>query len=72
MLVDSWNSSETPARPSHELLRIDLMPLTVLMASSSGRVMSFSTCSGEAPGYCTSTQANGISTFGMLSSGRLR
>ena len=50
MLVDSSNSRYTPARPSHELARMVLMPLTVLTASSMGRVMSFSTASGEAPG----------------------
>jgi hypothetical protein len=36
-------------------------------AAAIGRVTSFSTCSGEAPGYWVSTQAKGSSTFGMLS-----
>jgi hypothetical protein len=44
-----------------------LMPLTVLIVSSIGRVTSFSTCSGDAPGYWVSTQAYGMSTLGMLS-----
>src|SRR5471030_2240939 len=49
-----------------------LMPLTVLMASSMGRVISFSTASGDAPGYCTSMAAPGMSIFGIASRPRPR
>jgi hypothetical protein len=72
ILVDSANSTETPARPSHELLRMLFTPLTVLTAFSIGRVMSISTADGEAPGYCTSIHAYGISTLGIDSSGSAR
>src|SRR5471032_2994623 len=48
------------------------MPLTVLTASSIGRVMSFSTASGDAPGYSTSMAAPGMSILGIASSPRPR
>jgi len=72
MLTVRWNSTPTPERPSKEELRIALMPPTVFAASSIGRVTSFSTCSGEAPGYWVSMNTAGISTLGMFSTPRLR
>jgi hypothetical protein len=44
-----------------------LTPLTVLTTSSIGRLMSFSTASGEAPGYWTWMKTNGTVMSGMRS-----
>ena len=64
------NSTITTDCPSYERDDIVLMPDTVLTASSTGRVMSVSTDSGEAPGYSVVTTTTGKLMSGNWSTRR--
>ena len=57
--VSQANSSTTSERPARLTLLIRRRPLTMPSASSSGRLMSFSTSSGAAPGYSVRTVSVG-------------
>src|SRR5258706_15954764 len=70
MSVSSRNSMSVSPRPSQALERITFTPLTVLTTSSTGLLMSFSTASGEAPGYWNWMKTNGTVMSGMRSTRR--
>ena len=53
--VPQVNSKITSLTPARLMLLISLSPLTTPSASSIGRLMSFSTSSGAAPGYSVRT-----------------
>ena len=53
--VPQTNSSTTSLTPARLMLLISLSPPTTPSASSIGRLMSFSTSSGAAPGYSVRT-----------------
>ena len=67
MSVSSRNSTNTELTPSAVNERTSLTPVTPLTAFSTGLVMSISTASGDAPGYCVCTIRNGSVTSGICS-----
>jgi len=54
-VMSHWNSSTTSETPAREIEEIRSRPPMTPSASSSGRLISFSTSSGAAPGYSVRT-----------------
>src|SRR5262245_26309473 len=67
-----WNSTTSSAPVSDDVERISLMPDSVAIASSAGRVMSSSTSSGVDPAYGIVTCSPGKRMSGKSSSGSSR
>src|SRR5262245_7139388 len=67
-----WNRTTSSAPVSDEVERISLMPDSVAIASSAGRVMSSSTSSGVEPAYGIVTCSPGKRMSGKSSSGSSR
>ena len=68
--TSSWNSTKTSDTPSRDCELTCLTPAIGFTASSTRRVTSRSTVSGEAPGNLVVISRNGISTSGYMSTAR--